>query len=115
MRKTSVMAVFAAAMMALVGCGGIEAEEHEFTRSPDEVSAAALASQEMRSFVSDGQTAQVEGQLSASAATGEVMTEAAASCSGACNGTTCICTGDLDCCLVGCTICWAVVDSTLEP
>lgn len=32
------------------------------------------------------------------------------SCSGACNCTTCVCTGTLSCCASGCGDCWAVAD-----
>lgn len=31
------------------------------------------------------------------------------SCSGACDANICVCSGDLDCCIVGCSICWAIV------
>jgi hypothetical protein len=31
-------------------------------------------------------------------------------CSGACDADVCVCTGDLDCCIIGCTLCWELVD-----
>jgi len=33
-------------------------------------------------------------------------------CSGACNATTCVCSGDFNCCVAGCTACWQVLDQT---
>ncbi|AKJ02494.1 hypothetical protein ATI61_108118 [Archangium gephyra] len=106
MRKMSVVAVFAAAMMALVGCGGVEAEQHELTRPGDQASPAALASSESRDFTSNGQSTQVEGQVSASVA----AAEGGDTCSGWCNATTCSCTGTLECCASGCSACWYVLD-----
>ncbi|WP_309891094.1 hypothetical protein [Archangium sp.] len=108
MRKMSVVAVFAAAMMALVGCGGVETEQHELTRAEEKASPAALASQETRDFSSNGQSTQVEGQVSASRAASESLAD---SCSGWCNATTCSCTGSFDCCVAGCSACWGVLDS----
>jgi hypothetical protein len=107
MRKMSVVAVFAAAMMALVGCGGVEAEQHELTRAEEKASPAALAASETRDFSSNGQSTQVEGQVSASlAAEGGGDT-----CSGWCNATTCSCTGTYECCAAGCSACWYVIDN----
>ena len=37
--------------------------------------------------------------------------DAAESCSGACNDTTCVCSGSFECCSLGCRLCWAVLDS----
>jgi hypothetical protein len=36
---------------------------------------------------------------------------AAASCSGACNANVCVCSGDFDCCIIGCVICWEVLET----
>lgn len=36
--------------------------------------------------------------------------KAADSCSGACNCSTCVCSGSLGCCLDGCDACWGVLD-----
>jgi len=37
--------------------------------------------------------------------------EAAGSCSGACNANVCVCSGDFDCCVIGCVICWEVLQT----
>lgn len=36
---------------------------------------------------------------------------AAGSCSGVCNANVCVCSGDLDCCIVGCVVCWEVLQN----
>jgi hypothetical protein len=108
MRNLSVVAVFTVVMLSVVGCGGVEADQQELTRSQEQASVAALASGETRGFSSDGQSTQVEGQVSA-----QVAQETAAldSCSGSCNATSCSCYGTYECCRAGCSACWDVLDS----
>ncbi|ATB34701.1 hypothetical protein CYFUS_000108 [Cystobacter fuscus] len=111
MRNLSVVAVFTVVMMSVVGCGGVEAEQHELSRPGEQVGTAALASQQSRGFISDGQNTQVEGQVSAQQVQQATLAE---TCSGSCNATTCSCYGSYECCLAGCVACWEVLD-TLEP
>lgn len=36
-----------------------------------------------------------------------------ASCSGSCSGNSCSCSGSLSCCVVGCVICWDILDQAV--
>lgn len=86
-----------------VGCGASPEEtEHGFTRD-DSGGAIPVDSSSL-----DGVSYAESFEHSESGK--DQIADAAASCSGACNANTCVCSGDFECCLIGCIICWEVVD-----
>lgn len=100
MRKVLIVAMSCALALLSVNCAsGPDESAHNFTRDS---SGAAIPVDS--SFVDD--------DFSESFERGEqnLISADSVSCSGACNATTCVCSGDLDCCIAGCVACWEVVN-----
>lgn len=99
-------------LLAAAGCGVSPSEpsdqdvqplQHEFTRDATGRAVSANAS-----VLEDFQPAHA---FDHSIPSEPSLTDSASqSCSGACDADTCVCVGDLDCCIVGCVLCWEVVD-----
>lgn len=102
MRKSLVFVVMSS-LIAMVGCAAdtpsTTDDTHGFTRGADgqavEANVSELA-QPTQAFDHDMPRATVEAEA------------AAVSCSGVCNANVCVCSGDFNCCVVGCVICFEV-------
>lgn len=102
MRKVLGLIVMCCALAGLsVGCAsGADEAEHNFTRDS---SGGAIP-------VDSALVDESSFSESFDRAEQNVVAADSASCSGACNATTCVCSGDLDCCIAGCIACWEVVN-----
>ena len=106
MRK--LFAVVVMTVLAAAGCGvspepSAPDAQHEFTRDTTGQAVAANAS-----VLADFQPAHA---FDHSIPSEPAATDSASlSCSGVCDANTCVCFGDLDCCIVGCVLCWEVID-----
>jgi hypothetical protein len=107
MRK--LVGVVVLSLLAVAGCGVSPSQpsdpdaQHEFTR--DTAGRAVPAS---ASVLADFQPA--HGFDHSIPSEPAVTDSESLSCSGACDANTCVCFGDLDCCIVGCVLCWEVID-----
>lgn len=85
---------------------GEQAAQYGFTRD-----SAGEAVQTDRSSLGDFSPAQTFDHTlpSKTQQVGAEIDPQEVSCAGACNANVCVCSGDLDCCIIGCSLCWQIV------